>query len=51
MLQSEGRERIVPYLHETIQELIIIPSAKSVCPPVEDLKRMPLVSDFALSSS
>ena len=51
MLQSEGRERIVPYLHETIQELIIIPSAKSVCPPVKELKRMPLVSDFAPSSS
>lgn len=51
MLQSEGRERIVPYLHETIQELIIIPSAKSVCPPVEKLKHMPLVPDFALSSS
>ena len=42
-LKEEGRECVVPYLHETIEELIIIPSAKSVCPNVQTLQGFPLV--------
>lgn len=43
MLKKEGRDPVVPYLHKTISELIIIPPAKSICPSVDDLKNMPLV--------
>ncbi|KAM7454974.1 hypothetical protein BLSTO_04267 [Blastocystis sp. subtype 1] len=43
MLKKEGRDPVVPYLHKTISELIIIPPAKSICPSVDDLKSMPLV--------
>lgn len=42
-LKEEGRECVVPYLYETIEELIIIPSAKSVCPNVQTLQGLPLV--------
>lgn len=43
MLKKEGREPIVPYLHSTISELIIIPPAKSICPSMDELKTMPIV--------
>lgn len=43
VLVSEKRDPIVPYLHKTIEELLIIPSARSVCPSVEELKKLPLV--------
>lgn len=43
LLVEENREPVQPYLHEFIQELIIIPSAKSVCPDIEHLHHLPLV--------
>ena len=43
LLMEENREPIYPYLHESIQELIIIPSAKSVCPDIKHLRQLPLV--------
>ena len=43
LLVEENREPVQPYLHEFIQELIIIPSAKSVCPDIEHLRHLPLV--------
>ena len=48
MLKKEGREPIVPYLHSTISELIIIPPAKSICPSVDKLKTMPIVLIMSL---
>ena len=42
-LVSENRDPITPYLHETIEELLIIPSAASVCPSIEELKKLPIV--------
>lgn len=42
-LISENRKPIQPYLHETIQELIIVPSSPSVCPAIHELKKLPLV--------
>ena len=42
-LEQEGRDRIVPYLHKTIDELILIPSAKSICPSLDSLRSLPIV--------
>ena len=42
-LMEEGRNPIQPYLHESIQELIVVPSAPSICSNIEGIKSLPLV--------
>ena len=43
MLGSEGRKPVVPILHESIKEFILIPPAEPKCPPIDSLRLLPIV--------